>query len=87
MFKFNLKLKTYDGDKIILYDDKQQRYIQIDEKNITIASKNIENLDDPDFVYEGKWEMPNDTCGVAAVRPDESDGGKNLVLELIESIS
>ena len=51
----DLVLKTYDGDKIILYHVKQRRYIQIDEKKVSIAAEYIENLDNPDFIYDGQW--------------------------------
>lgn len=61
MFKVNLKLKTYEGNKIILYDNNKQRYVQISQKNVAIASEKIENLDNPDSVYEGKWETPSKT--------------------------
>lgn len=48
----------YDGEKIILYHEKQKRYIQIEEKKVSIAADKIEKLDSPDFVYDGHWKTP-----------------------------
>lgn len=52
---YDLKFITYDGDSIILYNEIFFQYIELSDMMVKIAYEYIENLENPESVFSGKW--------------------------------
>lgn len=55
---FNYELRTYlTDDSLIVYNEDIDTYVMINSSYVMYVSQRIERLNDPDFLFKGKWDL------------------------------